>query len=487
MYLSLSFLSMTSIVWLRRNLRLDDNRTIARALAESDEVILTHLWDSERPTFSSPNRIAFLIESLRDLESQCNDAGTRLIIRSGKTSETLAALIRETNATHIYHDNNYESYERVRDEKAFSQARKLGVTCIGIKDNILFEKGEVVTGEGKTYTVYTPFKKNVWQRLDEATTLAKAPSSYKPYSKIDSLSSYLLPSIDKLPKENLSPNRLQIGGSKVAVELWDKWKKTNIGEYKERRDELSLAKGTSKLSAHLKFGTVSVRRLIRESLEIAAKNTDAKLGAETYVSELLWREFYYNILQSFPNVESEAFQKRYSLIKWEENGLHLQAWKEGRAGVPVVDAAMRELLQTGYMHNRARMIVASFLTKDLLINWQHGEFHFMKYLTDGDIAQNNGGWQWSASTGTDAQPYYRIFNPYLQSKKFDPDGEYIKRFVPELKNIPVKWIHEPHLLSPLELASYGVELGKDYPFPIVDHYVQREKAKQMFVDVKDLR
>lgn len=478
---------MTSIVWLRRNLRLNDNRTIALALAESDEVVLAHLWDAERPTFDSTNRLAFLIESLRDLESKCKDAGTRLIIRSGKTNESLAALIKETTATHVFYDNNYEGYEQVRDEKAFSQARKLGVMCIGVKDNVLFEKGEVVTGEGKPYTVYTPFKKNVWQRLDEATALMKTPSSYKPYSKINTLSSYSLPSIDKLPKNDLSPKRLQIGGSKVAIELWDQWKKTNIGEYKEKRDGLSLAKGTSKLSAHLKFGTISVRRLIRESLATAEKNPDAKLGADTYISELLWREFYYNILQSFPSVEGEAFQKRYSLLKWEENLSHLQAWKEGRTGVPVVDAAMHELLETGYMHNRARMIVASFLTKDLLISWQHGELHFMKYLTDGDIAQNNGGWQWSASTGTDAQPYYRIFNPYLQSKKFDPDGEYIKRFIPELQNIPAKWIHEPHLQPPLELATYGVELGRDYPFPIVDHYVQREKAKKMFEVVKDLR
>lgn len=476
---------MTSIVWLRRNLRLDDNRTIALALAESDEVIFVHLWDAERPTFGSTNRLAFLIESLNDLELQCSDVGTRLIIRSGTTNETLATLIKETNATHVYYDNNYEAYERVRDEKAFSTARKLGVVCIGVKDNVLFEKGEVVTGEGKPYTVYTPFKKNVWQRLDEATALVKPPSSYKPYSNINLLTSYSLPSVDKLPKGNLSPKRLQIGGSKVARELWGLWKKTNLGEYKEKRDELSLAQGTSKLSAHLKFGTISVRRLIGESFAIAATNPDAKFGAETYISELLWREFYYGILQSFPRVESEAFQKRYSLIKWEENQSHLRSWKEGKTGVPVVDAAMRELLETGYMHNRARMIVASFLTKDLLINWQHGEIHFMEYLTDGDIAQNNGGWQWSASTGTDAQPYYRIFNPYLQSKKFDPDGEYIKRFVPELQNIPSKWIHEPHLLSPIELASYGVELGKDYPFPIVDHYLQREKAKQMFLVVKD--
>ncbi len=478
---------MTSIVWLRRNLRLDDNRTIALALAESDEVVLAHLWDAERPTFGSTNRLAFLIESLRDLESQCMDAGTRLIIRSGKTNESLVKLIKETNATHVYYDNNYEGYERARDEIVFSQLRKLDVACIGVKDNVLFEKGEVVTGEGKPYTVYTPFKKNVWQRSDESTALTNSPSSYKPYSNINSLSSYSLPSIEKLPKDDLSPNRLQIGGSKVTIELWNDWKKANLGDYKDKRDGLSLAKGTSKLSAHLKFGTISVRRLIRDSLEIAEKNPDAKLGADTYISELLWREFYYNILQSFPSVEGEAFQKRYSLIKWEENDSHLQAWKEGRTGVPVVDAAMRELLETGYMHNRARMIVASFLTKDLLINWQHGELHFMKYLTDGDIAQNNGGWQWSASTGTDAQPYYRIFNPYLQSKKFDPDGEYIKRFVSELQNIPAKWTHEPHLLSPLELASYGVELGKDYPFPIVDHYVQREKAKMMFEAVKDLR
>jgi deoxyribodipyrimidine photo-lyase len=482
--LSLFYVQMTSIVWLRRNLRLDDNRVIDLALHESSEVILTHLWDSERPTFGGMNRLAFLIESVNDLAEQCKAKGTRLVIRKGKTSDTLEELVRETGAKRVYYDNNYEHYEKVRDDKAFSRLETLGAECIGVKDNVLFESHEVRTGENKPYTVYTPFKKNAWQRLNEASSLTAVTASYKAPNGIDMIVSYELPTLYKLGHDVLSPQRLQHGGSSMANAIWSDWK-NNIGEYNDSRDKLYEARGTSKLSAHLKFGTISTRRLIRESLELSS-DPSKKQGAETYISELLWREFYYKILQSFPYVESEAFQKRYSLIKWEKNEAHLKAWKEGRTGVPIVDAAMRELLTTGYMHNRARMIVASFLTKDLLINWQEGEMHFMKYLTDGDIAQNNGGWQWSASTGTDAQPYYRIFNPYLQSKRFDPNGEYIKRYVPELTPLPAKYIHEPHLLSPIELATFGLELDKDYPYPIVDHYVQREKAKAMFEAVKDI-
>ncbi len=277
---------------------------------------------------------------------------------------------------------------------------------------------------------------------------------------------------------------MQIGGSIEAQKSWGSFKELGIKNYKANRDGLALSGGTSKLSPHLRFGTISIRKLAREAL-LLSQDVDYSEGANTYLSELLWREFYYNILMSFPEVEYSAFQKKYDGIRWQQNDIFLEAWKSGKTGVPIIDAAMRELIETGWMHNRARMIVASFLTKDLLISWQEGELHFMRWLTDGDIAQNNGGWQWSASTGTDAQPYYRIFNPYLQAKRFDPDREYIKRYVPELKNLPIKFLHEPHLMTPLDQANYSCVLGEDYPFPIVDHYVQRDKAKAMFEALKE--
>lgn len=468
-----------SIVWLRRNLRLDDNKVLARAIQESDQVIPLYLWDTLYTVNQSANQLGFITESVAELINAFEKAGSRLIFRNGNVGDELAKLIKETGATTVYIDRNYESYEIKRDHDCKKLLAKLGVALIDIKDNVLFDSGEVKTKEGKPYTVFTPFKKSVWERIAAESVEALAQKNLKPAKNISTLESLTL--VEPL---TLSPKRIQFGGSTEAHERWQHFKENGIKNYKSNRDILAMSVGTSKLSPHLKFGTISIRKLAREAL-LLAQDANNSEGANTYISELLWREFYYNILMSFPEVEVSAFQKKYDGIRWQQNNAYLEAWKTGKTGVPIIDAAMRELLETGWMHNRARMIVASFLTKDLLINWQEGELHFMRWLTDGDIAQNNGGWQWSASTGTDAQPYYRIFNPYLQSKRFDPDGEYIKRYVPELKTLPIKFLHEPHLMTPLDQATYGCSLGEDYPLPIVDHYVQREKAKAMFEALKE--
>jgi deoxyribodipyrimidine photo-lyase len=230
------------------------------------------------------------------------------------------------------------------------------------------------------------------------------------------------------------------------------------------------------MSAHIKFGSISIRRIYHD--------LSSRESSDVFLNEILWREFYSNILQSFPLVANSAFQKHFAALEWSNDEVAFERWQAGLTGFPVVDAAMRELLETGHMHNRARMIVASFLTKDLRINWQWGEQHFMEHLTDGDLAQNNGGWQWAASTGTDAQPYYRIFNPYLQSKKFDANGDYIRRFVPELENLPANLIHEPNLLTEEQQRTYGISLDLDYPRPIVDHATAREKAKEMYASAR---
>ncbi len=474
----------TSIVWLRRNLRLDDNRVLVRAVQESDHVIPVYFWDTDHLSNQCANRLGFILESAKELTTTFDSAGSRLLIRCGNVAAELVKLVKETGATTVHIDRNYEAYEIKRDQDCKKAIAELGATLIEIKENVLFDSGEVKTKEGKPYTVFTPFKKSVWERITTESVETITPKDLKPAKNISSFESHSLPDLAVLDRSTLSPERIQFGGSNEAETRWVIFKETGIKNYKAHRDILAMSVGTSKLSPHLKYGTISIRKLAREALALS-QDTDSAEGANTYINELLWREFYYNILMSFPQVEHSAFQKKYDGIRWQHNDIYLEAWKAGKTGVPIIDAAMRELHETGWMHNRARMIVASFLTKDLLINWQEGELHFMSWLTDGDIAQNNGGWQWSASTGTDAQPYYRIFNPYLQSKRFDPDGEYIKRYVPELKNLPIKFLHEPHLMTPLDQASYGCRIGEDYPFPIVDHYVQREKAKAMFEALKE--
>jgi deoxyribodipyrimidine photo-lyase len=249
--------------------------------------------------------------------------------------------------------------------------------------------------------------------------------------------------------------------------------------YATHRDVLD-APATSRLSADLKFGTLSPRQIAHAALEAVREDHRLAASAEKFIQELRWRDFYAHVLYHFPHVERGAFRERFSDLEWDEDGGHLAAWKEGRTGYPVVDAGMRQLAATGAMHNRARMIVGSFLTKSLLIDWRHGERHFMQHLVDGDLASNNGGWQWVASTGTDPQPWFRIFNPILQGAKFDADGAYVRRWVPELANVPATHVHAPWEAPPLVLAEAGVTLGETYPHPIVDHRIQRERALERF-------
>ncbi len=473
----------TALVWLRRNLRVTDNRVLATAIGTHDEVIPAYIWDTYRPLNRCPNRLGFIVESVADLSESVAIAGSKLIVRRGRVQEELAVLAKECTASTVYADTNYEPYELERDEACAKALSAIGIELRYIKDTVLFESTEVRTKEGRPYTVFTPFKRTLLDRLDSASEEAIVPRNLKAPENIRSYSSHTPPDLTALDQSNVSLSRSQLGGSTRAQERWEMFKKGGLKNYRNDRDRLDLD-GTSMLSPHIKFGTISVRQLAREALALS-KKAEYKEGAETYISELLWREFYYSILTEFPYVATSAFQKKYDGLKWQKNEAYLEAWKAGKTGFPIVDAGMRQLLETGWMHNRARMIVASFLTKDLLINWQEGELHFMWYLTDGDIAQNNGGWQWSASIGTDAQPYYRIFNPYLQSRKFDPNGEYIRRYVPELRSLPNSLIHEPHLMTEFDQAEYQCRLGENYPYPIVDHSKQRDKAKAMFEALKE--
>lgn len=473
------------IVWHRRDLRVFDNTALNAALKSTREILpLFILADDilkERDDFS-PACVKFMLESLSELDDAYRKLGGKLILRKGRFIETLREVAKESEARAIYFNEDYEPAAKERDRQAMAELSKMGLETRAFKDQVCFSSKEILTQQGKPYTVFTPYKKT-W--LSQIEKIAAPECDVK---------EIVTPDIATIPVPTLSElgfsfegNLLVSGGEKSGRAQLRNFIEKKIRRYKEKRDYPS-DDGTSLLSAHLRFGTVSVREVLAQSRkDLENAKAEEKLGIETFISEIIWRDFYFQILDHFPFVEKESFKPETRKIKWENREDYFEVWKNGKTGFPIVDAAMRQLNQTGWMHNRLRMIVASFLTKDLLIDWRWGEKYFMQKLVDGDMAANNGGWQWSASTGTDAQPYFRIFNPISQSEKFDPKGEFIKKFLPELSKTPEKYIHNPAELlqsSPLLQSELGIRLGVDYPLPIIDHAKQREKALKMFKSEK---
>ena len=474
------------IVWHRRDLRIHDNTALSNAVKETSDILPLFIFADDilkqRSDFS-PACVKFMTESLKDLSVQYERIGGKLILRRGVFLDVLREVVRDSEARAIYFNEDYEPAAKARDSSVVQLFTTLGLQVKAFKDQALFAKQEILTKQGKPYTVFTPYKR-AW--------LLQVPLIPKPLSAPTHLSATSLDSLPPLSNDELgfpcSQQLLVKGGSTHGIATLERFFSEKICRYKEDRDFPEIT-GTSLLSAHLRFGTVSARDIVHRAFSLLeeTKSQTGKVGIETFTSELVWRDFYFQILENFPVVEKESFQPSFRNLRWENRDEYFETWKQGKTGFPIVDAAMRQLNQTGWMHNRLRMIVASFLTKDLLIDWRWGEQYFMQTLVDGDMAANNGGWQWSASTGTDAQPYFRIFNPASQSQKFDPQGRFIKTFVPELHAVPVKYIHAPNELlkkSPLLAKELGIELGTDYPFPIIDHAEQRDKALAMFKSAK---
>ncbi|MFN3386268.1 MAG: cryptochrome/photolyase family protein [Candidatus Thermochlorobacter sp.] len=469
------------IVWHRRDLRIFDNTALNAALKSTREILpLFILADDilkERDDFS-PACVKFMLESLADLDNSYQKLGGKLILRKGKFIEVLRQVVKESEARAIYFNEDYEPAAKERDRKVIEEFSKMGLEVKAFKDQVCFSSKEILTQQGKPYTVFTPYKKT-W--LSQVEKVAR-PERVKKRVITPVIGTIAVPTLSELGF-SFEGNLLVSGGEKSGRTQLEHFIEKKIKRYKEKRDYPS-EDGTSLLSAHLRFGTVSVREILEQARAVlASAKEEEKLSIETFISELIWRDFYFQILDHFPFVEKESFRPEMRNIKWENREDYFEAWKNARTGFPIIDAAMRQLNQTGWMHNRLRMIVASFLTKDLLIDWRWGERYFMQKLVDGDMAANNGGWQWSASTGTDSQPYFRIFNPISQSEKFDPKGHFIKKFLPELSKVPEKYIHNPAELlqsSPLLQSELGIRLGVDYPFPIVDHAKQREKALKLF-------
>ena len=482
------------IHWFRRDLRLHDNTALAAAARDSggavaplfifDDALLGGRW-------ASPARTTFMLESLRALDVAMRKRGSALIVRRGDPLAELLGLARELGASGVYWNRDYSPYAIRRDSAIKAALKEVGVEARSFKDAVVFEMGELLTEQSRPYTVYTPYSRRWRRRLAEVGFTVQEPPELVSLGTLPQSTAQHLPSIADLGMQ--TAQAVPPGGEQVGRELLYSFATAQgqhgIAGYATGRDQLALP-ATSRLSPHLRLGTVSVRECLRAAMDAdegPKTKGEANLsadGAAIWIGELIWRDFYVQVLYHHPHVLRGSFKPEFDQIGWENDQALFEAWKAGKTGYPVVDAAMRQLAKDAWMHNRARMIVASFLTKELLIDWRWGEAHFMHMLVDGDPAANNGGWQWAAGTGTDAQPYFRIFNPTSQGQKFDPAGAYVRRYVPELANLPDSFIHEPWKMSPEVQRLYGVQIGHDYPAPIVDHAVQRQRALDLYAVVK---
>ncbi len=480
-----------ALVWLRRDLRADDNAALYHALCAARQVWVGFIFDSEilDALPRADRRVEFIRESLIGLEQQLRAMNPQaaLLVRHGRALDELPKLAHALGVQAVYCNHDDEPYAQQRDAAVRGALAAAGTALHTSKDHVIFERSEVLTQSGGVYGVFTPYK-NAWlKKLDgfflkaypverHAAALAAPPQGVAAG----------VPTLTELGFEttNLASLKMPPGPAGAQSMFADYLQR--IDDYEQTRNFPAI-KGPSYLSTHLRFGTISIRQLAREAWQ---RVQGGSAGAQVWLSELIWRDFYHQVLHHHPRVVGSSFKREYDAIKWE-HGKHADAlfaaWCEGRTGYPLVDAAMQQINQTGYMHNRLRMVVASFLTKDLGIDWRRGEAYFALRLNDFDLAANNGGWQWASSSGCDAQPYFRIFNPISQSEKFDAQGRFIRRYLPQLAKLPDKLIHAPWLAKPVDLAAAGVDLGKNYALPVVDHAMAREKTLERYAVVKTVK
>ncbi len=480
----------SGLVWFRRDLRSDDHAALYHALRQCRQVHCVFVFDREilDPLPRADQRVEFIRESLVELHDSLHrlsgDEHGGLIVRHAVARDDVPALARSLGVQAVFTNHDDEPQALERDHQVRALLLALGIRFLTFKDHTVFERAEVLTQSGTPYTVFTPYK-NAWLRkVDDfylsaypverhARRLAPRPEGMRgPVPSLQAIG---------FEKTALAQLRIPTGMSGAQQLLKDFLER--IDAYDDARNFPAI-KGPSYLSVHLRFGTLSIRQAARLAHE---RSRQGSTGAATWLSELIWRDFYFQVLAHHPHVAGSSFRPAYDAIAWEEGKKadeHFAAWCEGRTGYPLVDAAMAQINQTGYMHNRLRMVVASFLMKDLGIDWRWGERYFAEKLNDYDLSANNGGWQWASSSGCDAQPYFRIFNPVSQSKKFDPDGSFIRRYLPQLARLPNAALHAPWLAKPIELAAAGVVLGRDYPEPLVEHDAARERTLKRYAVVK---
>ncbi len=474
---------MTSaLVWFRRDLRSFDHAALYHALRFAQRVHCVFVFDTailDALPSRRDRRVEFIHGSLAELDAalntlaqQAGGASAGIIVRHGRAQDEVPRLALELSVDKVFANRDYEPDAIVRDSQVAQQLAAQGIGYEDFKDQVIFERDEVLTQAGKPFSVFTPYK-NAWLKAVDAFQLRSYAVGQYAHRLAPKPLGESLPALADIGFErtNLGEVSMPLGMS-GGRQLFEDFTK-RIERYKRARDFPAL-KGVSYLSTHLRFGTVSIRQLAAHAHQQGGE------GAQTWLSELIWRDFYHQILWHHPRVVAHAFRPEYEQLQWDEAPALFAAWCEARTGYPLVDAAMRQLNQSGYMHNRLRMVVASFLTKDLGVDWRLGERYFAEHLIDFDLAANNGGWQWAASTGCDAQPWFRIFNPVTQSTRFDPEGRFIRRYVPELARVPDTFIHAPWTMGGIDQTACRTKIGGDYPAPVVDHAVARERTLARF-------
>ncbi|MFC5411570.1 cryptochrome/photolyase family protein [Larkinella bovis] len=422
------------LFWYRRDLRLHDNAGLYHALRSGQPVLPVFIFDQtilETLDDRNDRRVNFIYQTIQALQEAFTKLGTSLIVRAGKPLEVYRKLLNELPIRAVYTNYDYEVYAKERDQAVADLLRENGVAFHAYKDQTLFDRDEILTGNGSPYTVFTPYSRRWLDKLNHVYLQSYPTEAY--VRNFLTINPQPIPTLEAL---GFQPSKASFPAKTVADRL--------LAHYKESRD-FPAQPGTSELGIHLRFGTISIRELARQAHQQSA----------TFLNELIWRDFYFQVLDHFPHVEKRAFRPAYDHIRWRNHEGEFQRWCEGQTGYPIVDAGMRQLNETGWMHNRVRMITASFLCKHLLIDWRWGEAYFARKLRDYDLAANNGGWQWAAGSGTDAAPYFRVFNPTLQAQKFDPQSDYIRRWVPEFQSL-------------------------SYPQPMVDHPMARNRAIEVY-------
>jgi len=474
-----------SLVWFRQDLRLHDNPALQAAIERGGPVIPVFIRSVEEAGAWRPGEASdwWLHQSLQELNRSLQATGSRLILRTGTSLTELLRLVKETGADAVFWNRVYEPAAIARDKQVKPALRQAGLAAESFNGTLLMEPWEVQTGEGRPYQVFTAFWKSCLAKPAPTTPLPapsklRAPESWPTTVPLESL--------------HLEATRPWIQGLKAAwqpgtisaLRQLNTFVEAAVLDYETARDRPAEI-GTSRLSSHLHFGEISPRMIwhtVQSRFPNLTESHDS--NPRTYLKEIGWREFAYHLLYHFPATTDQPLRPEFARFPWEDNPQFLKAWQRGRTGYPIVDAGMRELWATGWMHNRVRMIVASFLVKDLRLHWRHGAAWFWDTLVDADLAANTLGWQWSAGCGADAAPYFRVFNPTLQSEKFDPDGHYLRKWIPELKSLPTRWLHAPWMAPQPTLHAASITLGRTYPNPIVDHKVARIRALEAFEKIK---
>jgi len=461
----------TAVVWFRRDLRVHDHPALVAAIARAQRVVPLFVVDDvllRRGATAAPDRVAFMLASLHALDASLAARGARLLVRRGDPARVVPAVAAEIGADEVHVTRDVGPYGRVRDARVADALAADGRSFHEAPGLLFAEPHEIRTAAGGAYRVFAPFARRV--AAHPVRDLLAAPGRI-PGGRPDGAADTDPAAIPELADLGLPPataTGIPEPGEPAARARLDRWVAGGLAGYAASRD-LVAVDGTSRLSQDLRWGLLS-------PVEVLVRTRGAGPGGERFATEIAWREFYAHLLAADPRIVTAAYRRDTGHVPWRHDPVGLDAWRAGRTGFPVVDAAMRQLAAMGWMHNRARMIAASFLVKDLLVDWREGERHFMRTLVDGDLASNNGGWQWVAGTGADAAPWFRVLNPSLQGTRFDPDGAYVRRWVPELGDVPTRFVHAPWTMPADVAARAGMLLGRDYPAPIVDHADARRRA-----------